>query len=119
MFYCYFSFDIENNKWESLAPMHSPRYNASATVLNGYIYIAGGSYDEEYYDEADCVEFYNPKTDKWTKTAAMNEGRVKFALLESNGSLYAMGCNEVIERFAPHTNRWTKVCRMNEDSSNI
>lgn len=42
--------------------MNVGRVCPAVTVLNGYIYIAGG-------DTANSVELYNPNTDEWTKIA--------------------------------------------------
>lgn len=89
--------------------MNTARWNASATISNGFIYIAGG-YTSWYSSKTASVELYDPKIDKWTEITPMNEPRVAFALIESNGFLLAMGCSNVIEKFEPHNNRWLEVC---------
>lgn len=36
------SFNPVTKEWEVLAPMNTPRANASVATLNGYIYVMGG-----------------------------------------------------------------------------
>lgn len=91
--------------------MNLSRANASATILNGYIYIAGGVMEiGDEYIPTDAVELYDPKTDEWTKVAPMNQPRSNFALIAWNGFLYALGGDAIVERFHPFKNGWTMVC---------
>lgn len=91
--------------------MEYARKKASATVLNGYLYIAGGLH--RWWNANDSVELYDPKSDEWTRGTPMIKSRSQFALNESEGFLYAMGDNSVIERFDTHKNRWTEVSESN------
>lgn len=91
--------------------MNVVRFCASGTVLNGYIYIAGGRSKESAVTKS--AELYDPKRDEWTNIASMNVARDNFALIELNGFLYAMGGNEdenVIEKYDPWKNCWSEVC---------
>lgn len=92
--------------------MNSSRRFASVTTLNGFIYIAGG-YTNWCKWRTSSFELYDPKTDQWTELARMNESRVCFALNESNGFLYAMGDDKLVERFEPYKNNWMEVNEMN------
>lgn len=88
--------------------MKFARYNASATILNGYIYVAGGRANPGGVRTS--VELYDPKCDDWTDVKPMIKSRDKFALIESNGFLYAMGGGQrEIERYDPYKARWTVV----------
>lgn len=89
--------------------MTVPRYNAAAAVLNGYIYVAGG--DGREWDELDSVELYDSKCDEWIGIKPMERSRTNFALIESNGFLYAMGGCETIEKYEPWKYRWMEVNR--------
>lgn len=93
------------------------RSNGSATVVNGYIYVAGG----EYWDRTDncytlkSVERYDPIRDEWEDLPSMKYERINFALVHSNGFLYAFGAEgsdkgaEKIGRFDLSTSRWSEV----------
>lgn len=91
--------------------MNVARYMASATVLNGYIYIAGGWAGGE--QATSSVELYDPKTDEWFRVTPMSLARGDFVLAETKGFLYALGQDKVVERFDPWKNCWSKVCEVN------
>lgn len=113
IFIRYFSFDTEKNTWEAIKPMIDARHFASATVINGYIYVAGGG---AYYNKpkSTSVELYDPKTDEWMSLNHMKKARENFVLVELNGFLYAMGgYDKSVERFDPLKNRWTEVGELN------
>lgn len=94
--------------------MKITRHFAAATVLNGYIYVAGGA---AYYNRSKSaeVELYDPITDEWTSLNPMKNARENFVLVESNGFLYAMGgYDKSVERSDPLKNRWTEVGALND-----
>lgn len=95
--------------------MNYHRELAAAATLNGYIYIAGGMSNEHGNETkvTSSVDLYDPKNDDWTKVAPMNKGRCGFALVASNGFLYAMGHDAIVERFDPYKNCWTMVYELN------
>lgn len=103
-----FSYDTKNNSWLTLQPMNTGRCNASAVVMDGIIYVGGG---------VDCTgrtgrsfESYDPTTFEWAQLAATNHAHFNFTLVESNGNLYALGSQLVIEKYEPVANRWTQAC---------
>lgn len=87
--------------------MNVARQSASATVLDGSIYVAGGYTN---VSKTNSVEVYDPKINEWTQVAPMNMPRCRFGLIASNGFLLAMGDDRAIEKFDPRTNWWIKVC---------
>lgn len=94
--------------------MNVAREAAAATILNGYIYIAGGTTHHRFgcLGETTSVELYNPETDEWAKQTSTEVTLYKSTLIAANGFLFAMGgWTEAIERFKPYTNRWEPVCR--------
>lgn len=106
--YSLLSFDTETHKWEAVKSMNAARHCAAVTVLNGYIYAAGGFADGW---SSTSVELYDPNIDEWTKIAPMNKVRYTFGLIESNGFLYAIGgAAKAVEKFNPYKNVWTEVC---------
>ncbi len=78
------------NHWTTVEPMNSCRVNASAAVLNGCIYIAGGWTGEEVEKS---VEKYDLKSlcQRWILVAPMNTARYHFVLTPFDGRLWAIG----------------------------
>lgn len=90
--------------------MNVPRFNAAAAVLNGYIHVAGGDGTGWDHLDLDSVELYDSKCDEWINIKPMERCRSGFALIESNGFLYAMGGDcDMIEKYDPRKNYWMEV----------
>lgn len=87
--------------------MYCARYAYAAAMLGGFLYVAGGT--GSHHTILNTVECYDPKTDDWSQVSSMNTTRRDFALVESNGFLYAMGNNEILERYDPRQDLWTVV----------
>lgn len=87
--------------------MNVGRYYGSAAVVNGYIYVAGGRIDVNTTSRS--VETYDPKSDEWVQLAPMINPRSSFALIKSNGFLYAIGGILASERYDPWKSRWSEV----------
>lgn len=103
----FFSFDTETKTWQPIKPMNVARYYASATIVNGSIYIAGGRNDLSSL--TDTVEVYNPNGDQWMTYTPMNKIRNAFALIKAGEFLYALGSHSSIERYDPWNSCWTVV----------
>lgn len=88
--------------------MNTRRCEASAAIMDGIIYVGGSS--GETVEAGKSFESFDPRANKWTQLASMQHDRSDFALVGSNGYLYAMGKNKIIERFDRRANRWTEVC---------
>lgn len=91
-----------------LQPIQHARFDYSAAIMGGKIYIAGGK-NGTASSSLDSVECYDPVDDKWTEISNMNYARTDFALVEFNGMLYAMGHHKSVERYDPVQNVWTVV----------
>lgn len=78
-----------------------------ATVLNNYLFVAGGT--RENGQEVSAMHSYNPSTGCWSEEPAMNQKRYNFRLLAVNGALYAVGGHslQTMESFSPAQNAWT------------
>lgn len=110
-FNSYFSYDIEENMWETMRPQNIGRSHASAAFSNGYIFLVGGF--NRSAKKGKTTEIYDPFIDEWTKSRALNVPRSSFALVEANGYLYAMG-DDTVEVFNPCENdNWERVCETN------
>lgn len=88
--------------------MNVARFNATATVFNDHICVAGGEY-KDFNGGIKSVEFYNPNSHQRFQLAEMNQHRAEFGLFELNGFLYAIGFHEDIEKYDPWIKCWTKV----------
>uniref|UniRef100_A0A6P6XKE4 Kelch-like protein 10 n=1 Tax=Dermatophagoides pteronyssinus TaxID=6956 RepID=A0A6P6XKE4_DERPT len=104
-------YDSRFNCWRYLPPMQSIRSDASATIFNDCIYIAGGI---DIFP-LNSMEYYSFETNQWTIISFMHIQRRSFSLIPYNGLLYAIGgCTEIyeynclksVERYNPITNTW-------------
>lgn len=76
-------YDPKTNAWTSIAPMPTARYGHSATPLpNGRVLVVGGMHLKEREDQRRpepvtlaSALIYNPKTDEWSETAALDSPR--------------------------------------------
>ncbi len=101
-------FDPKNGQWQFVSPMRKQRFFHSAAVLNGQIYVCGGSYDRILRD----CERYDPGRDQWEVVAAMNKPRKAFSLVALNGRLYAVGAfgndaERSVESYDLNRDEWT------------
>lgn len=87
--------------------MNAPRRNPSATVLNGYIFVAGGRDNQS--SVMNSVELYDTKSDEWVQLTPMEPGRDLVAFMVSNRFVYAIGLEDAIERYDPWKTCWTEV----------
>ncbi|MDA2932434.1 hypothetical protein MYX19_04685 [Nitrospinae bacterium AH-259-F20] len=86
-------FDPDTDSWETsegveatLTPMPTPRSNLAAGVINGKLYVVGGS-----GSILDTVEVYDPATDTWSTETSMPTPRQRLAAAVIAGKLYAVG----------------------------
>jgi len=69
------AYDPTTDTWTRKADMPTARTLSAIAVVDGIIYIIGGSFDEDYLSEVNvevisAVEAYDPGTDTWTKYTA-------------------------------------------------
>jgi len=75
--------------WTTRTSMPTARYFPGVGVLNGTIYVAGGTISGP--DNLTTLEAYNPGTDTWTNESPMPTGRYGMIMETVGGSLYAVG----------------------------
>lgn len=61
-----------------MADMNRARGRISAAVLNGFLYVTGGS---DGWKELSCVERYDPATNKWKYVPNMLKERSSHGML--------------------------------------
>lgn len=112
-------YDTQINTWRRVADMPTPRHGAKAAVVNGTIFVFGGSNGEEDHALRKYpmnVEAYNPRTDTWIQKKEMPVPRVEFDMGVVDGKIYIIGGatrlgGERISRvdvYNPVTDTWVK-----------
>ena len=92
------AYDPAANSWTTKAPMPTPRYGMTVSVVNGLIYAIGGWGG---WPELSTVEVYNPVTNVWSATVASPSGctldiataggEITEATVADGGTGYAVG----------------------------
>ncbi len=105
------------NEWSTVADMNSYRDGASAAVINGCIYVAGG-WNRGVFKS---VSKYCPETDTWREVAPMTTKRYVFSLTPFAGRLWAIGGKggdfqplSSCESYDPVTDTWREEAPMKE-----
>ena len=83
-------YDPALNQWTSGAPMKTPRVNCAAAVLNGMLYVLGGTSGGDPSNTLSSVEIYDPKTGSWTSGPTMPTARFALGAAVMDGTLYAV-----------------------------
>ncbi|MFC1628283.1 Kelch repeat-containing protein, partial [Gemmatimonadota bacterium] len=101
----------DDDSWVTKDPMPTPRHEASAGVINGILYVAGGE------GGATALEAYNPATGNWTVKTPMPTGRSTASTGVIDDKLYVAGGRlggptAVLEVYDPSTNSWTTKVAM-------
>jgi N-acetylneuraminic acid mutarotase len=101
-------YDPATNVWTTKAPMPAARFAAAGGVVNGKLYVAGGS-KTGISPLVSTLEVYNPATNSWAARADMPTARWDAAGGVVNGVLYVLGGAVLVP---PHM--VDEVVRMNE-----
>jgi N-acetylneuraminic acid mutarotase len=78
----------QQGAWSTKAPMPTARVDTNAVVLDGKIYVIGGTLGKEPFT---ANEEYDPATDRWRARAPMPAGIHHQGLAVVNGKIYAFG----------------------------
>jgi hypothetical protein len=113
-------YEPTRGNWVSAAPLVSPRFGHTATLLgNGQVLIAGGANLTAQY--LDTAEVYDPPTNTWAIVAPMSQPRAfgTATLLPDGQVLVAGGRNATkatvlatAELYDPQTGTWTPAASM-------
>jgi kelch-like protein 10 len=107
-------YDPKTLRWSTIADMNVEHSGASATALNGKVYIVGGSSDHGTLRSA---EVYDPLTNQWTLISDMRIGRESFSCIAFHGCVYAIGGFDGSngsgktsgEKYDPQTDTWSPI----------
>lgn len=113
-------YNIDTHKHISLKEPPQSLYNPSVCVIDNFLYVCGGKYDNSENNEiatARCFR-YDPRFDVWVDLPSMNEARNDFALIASGHNLYAIaGQDENVvlcsmEKFSIEKNEWEECTNL-------
>ncbi|MEK7396399.1 MAG: kelch repeat-containing protein, partial [Candidatus Poribacteria bacterium] len=111
-------YNPETDTWTKKTDMPTtPRWYCSSSVVNGKIYVIGGTSNDQN-NKLSIVEEYDPGTDTWTRKADMPTARWALTAGASGGRIYAIGGplqavgTKTVEEYNPETDTWKKVADM-------
>ncbi len=100
--------------WNARAPMRQARYGFGIDVLDGRAVVAGGIGPGDVW--LNSVEAYDPQADLWRDVAPLSVARHALALVNLDGTLYAIGGSNgahglfyrTVEAYDPPGDRWIR-----------
>ena len=118
-------YDTQNNRWQRLADMPTPRLSSEAAVVDGKIYVVGGfswigipGVDSKMLN---VVEMYDPQTDTWSRKQDMSTPRRDLGTGVFDSKIYAIGGEnlfeepqrlDLVEVYNPVSDTWAKRADM-------
>ena len=115
-------YDTRTDTWIKKRDMPTLRRNFGTAVVDGKIYIIGGSvHNKELGKQVSTgrVEVYDPLTDRWEKRADMPTKRGYINVAVVDGKIYVMGGHVLldfvdhfskrIEEYNPKSNSWRRL----------
>ena len=121
-------------QWTQKADMPTARIGFATSVVNGKVFVIGGSAQLEMDEFGDMslstVEMYNPKTDIWKPKSDMPTARSGVSVSVVDGKIYAIGGSKIkkiqiprgfrsegeelptVEMYDPVTDTWTQKADM-------
>jgi hypothetical protein len=110
-------YDPRTGAWRETAPMQTARRGHVAAVLkDGRVLVAGGSSGHfKVNRQLSAAEVFDPKTEKWTAVAPLNEARwgatesllCSGQVLVAGGAIAPRGARSSAELFNPETGTWS------------
>ena len=107
-------YDPATDSWTRKVDMPTPRLHLASAVVDGKIYVFGGS--PEWAVPLAAAEVYDPATDTWSKVADMPTERTAVWAAALNGKIYVMGglsweseALGTVEVYDSDTNTWANM----------
>jgi len=103
--------------WTQKADMPTPRKGHTSAVVNGKIYVMGGSPSEGTGSRFAIVEEFDPVTNAWTRKTDMPIARGGMSSSVVDGRIYAIGGGSddgfsIVAECDPVTDTWTRKADM-------
>ena len=113
--------------WTQKADMPTPRWSPTSAVVNGKIYVIGGSTSEPGDKVLSTVEEYDPVTDTWTTKADMPTARgwTSPSSAVVDGKIFVIGgwdgskTISTVEEYDPTTDTWMRKVDMPTQRTDI
>jgi N-acetylneuraminic acid mutarotase len=104
-------YDPATDTWTAKSEMPTTRGSHSANVVDGKIYIIGGTRGAAFSsDRIQTVEVYDPATDTWTQKGDMPRGIGAGYSSVVDGKIYVIGGYggaQRVDEYDPATDTWT------------
>jgi N-acetylneuraminic acid mutarotase len=110
-------YDPQADQWSALDAMPHGRTAAATAVIDGKIYLAGGSHWTGTTDVLlDAVDVFDPSANIWTQVAPLPEARTLAAGAVVQGKMYAIGGrgSTLVEVYDPTTDAWQSLAPLPE-----
>src|SRR5438034_7385376 len=113
-------------KWSEKARLPGPRGEVAVALLNGKIYVLGGS--ARGRDDQQLVEEYDPATDHWRQRAPMPRGLSHAGAVGMNGKIYVaggftrnvhMGALDAAFEYDPASDTWRTLTPMKSPRGSV
>lgn len=105
--------------WEAAAPLPAPRANMATAMLDGKIYLMGGTNDSYYTVNSTLV--YDPGADAWSEAAGLPVALAGASAAVAHGKIYVFGGSDynydhvdTTYMYDPATGAWTELAPMPE-----
>ncbi len=107
-------YDPETDTWATKSEMPTARGYHSANVVDGRIYVIGGSRWAPGSGSILTVEVYEPTTDTWTQEGDMPASRSAGFTSVVDGKIYGFGGygRRRVDEYDPVTDTWTEKANM-------
>jgi hypothetical protein len=110
-------YDPITDTWAEQTELPPRRMWLSTSVIDGIIYVIGGTDPLGGWPHLRTVEAYDPATDTWTPKADMPTGRSLLSTCVMEGMIYAVGgwapgATAAVEVYDPATDTWTRKAPM-------
>ena len=114
---------VTAESWEVISKLPTHRKGFSTAVVNGEIYLIGGTLFENRRGPygLSIVEVYDPKTNRWRRVADMPTPRTSAEAVVVNGIIYVCGGYngvdnrlknmkflDIVEAYNPQNDTWTR-----------
>ncbi len=107
-------YDPITNTWTNISPIPINTEEGAAGVINGKLYVAGGS-SSQYAGNIANLQIYDPATNEWTSGASMPLASHHMAAGVIDGKLYVAGGTDQsniyrtnsLRVYDPSTNAWS------------
>ncbi len=113
------AYDPVKDEWTVLPSLPTQRNHLIAAAVNGKMYVIGGRFEGGFQsDQADVVEIYDPRTNQWSRGAALPQPRgglngvEAYGCIHTFGGEFATGVHPEHEVYNPVTNQWTSLAPM-------